>query len=70
LRATGCIHDHPQRPVVVIDNEIGGAVIVEIARGKASPYFGKLEYLAARRGGLLVMAVAEIMEELLFLMQR
>ena len=70
IRGTDLVTKDAQRAVVVVDDEVDRAIVVEVARREPPPDFGELERGTAGRRAFLEFAVAQIVKELLPLMDR
>ncbi len=63
------VDQQPQRPVVVGDDDVGVAVVVEVAEGRAPTDLRQPECGARRRRHVLEAAVPKVAKQLLALMQ-
>src|SRR6185437_15393227 len=70
LRRPDLVQENPQQSIVVGNDEIDAAIIVEVTDGKASPDLGKRECASRSVSHIFEMSVAEIVQQLLCLMQR
>src|SRR5205823_10890321 len=70
IRAADLVTKDAQRAIVVVDDEVDRAIVVEVARREPPSDFGELERGTAGRRAFLEFPIAQIVKELLPLMQR
>jgi hypothetical protein len=70
VRAGRLVDQQPDRTVVIRDDDVRIAIVVDVAEGRAAPDFRQPKDSAAAIGDVLEPAVAEIPEQLLPLVQR